>query len=104
VDVTWAVDCSDGETFLYAYITNISALGIFIASRTPPAQDTRVTLRFSPPGEEPFDLVGEVAWINPWRAEGENINPGFGVCFTELTAEQRERMVTLVNTIAYLPG
>jgi len=103
-EVTWAVDGDDGDTFLYASITNISALGIFIASRTPPAVGTAVMLRFTPPGEAEFDLRGEVAWVNPVREDRENINPGFGVRFTELTAEMRERLVSLVRAIAYLPS
>lgn len=102
--VTWAVDCSDGETFLYAYITNISTLGIFIASRTPPPVNTEVTLRFSPPGEGAFEVRGEVAWINPWHLDRENINPGFGVRFVDLEPDMRERLVSLVRAIAYLPA
>jgi type IV pilus assembly protein PilZ len=103
-EVTWAVDCDDGETFLYASITNISALGIFIATRAPPAVGTSVTLRFTPPGEGEFDLRGEVAWVNPVRTDRDNINPGFGVRFVDLTPEMRERLVALVHAIAYLPS
>lgn len=103
VDVDWAVDCSDGDTFLYSFITNISEMGIFIATREPPVLGTRLTLRFSPPGEEELALSGEVAWVNPWRESGDNLNPGFGVRFVELTPEQRERLVSIVHAIAYLP-
>ena len=102
-DVTWAVDCECGDTFLYSYITNISAMGIFIASLTPPSPGTRLTLRFTPPGKDAFEIQGEVAWINPWREDGENINPGFGVRFIGLDASLRERVVDLVRAIAYLP-
>lgn len=102
-DVTWAVDCDDGETFLYSYITNISAMGIFISSRDPLAVGTRVNLRFAPTGEEPMDLAAEVTWVNPWRDEGENLNPGFGVRFVALPPEARERLVSIIHAIAYLP-
>lgn len=104
VDVTWSVDCDDGENFLYAEIANISALGIFISTRTPPAAGASVALRFTPPGERPFELNGVVAWVNPWRPSGDNLNPGFGVRFTELTPDMRERLVSLVHAIAYLPS
>lgn len=103
IDVTWAVDCEAGETFLYSYIRNISAMGIFIASLSPPAVGTPMTLKFAPPGESPFDLKGEVAWINPWHEDRDNPNPGFGVRFIDLTPEMRERLVALVHAIAYLP-
>lgn len=104
VEVAWAVDCDDGETFLYASITNISTLGIFIATRFPPPVGTVVSLRFTPPGEWAFELSGEVAWVNPVHDDRENINPGFGVRFMALSPEMRERLVALVHAIAYLPS
>lgn len=104
VDVgNWDVDCTDGDNFLYSYITNISEMGIFIHSRTPPDIDRPLRLRFTAPGEEAMDLEGVVAWINSYRPNGENLNPGFGVHFTNLAPEQRERLVALVHAIAYLP-
>ena len=104
VDVAnWEVDCNDGENFLYSYITNISEMGIFISTRDPPQRDRPVRLRFAAPGEEAMELEGEVAWVNPFREHGENLNPGFGVRFTNLSPEQRERLVALVHSVAYLP-
>ena len=104
VDVAnWEVDCADGENFLYSYITNISEMGIFIHSQAPPDMERPLRLRFNAPGEESMDLEGYVAWVNPYRPNGENLNPGFGVRFTNLTPEQRERLVALVHAIAYLP-
>ena len=99
----WAVDFQSGDTFLYSYIQNISAMGIFVYSEKPLAVGSQITLKFAPPGEEPFELVGEVAWVNPYREGGENLNPGMGVRFVELEPETRERLVELVRTIAYLP-
>jgi len=104
IPVDWKVDYQSGETFLYSYITNISAMGIFIYSKEPLPIGARINLNFLPPGEDPFALVGEVAWVNPWHEHGENLNPGMGVRFTELDLEARERLVQLVKTIAYLNG
>ncbi len=101
-DVTWAVDCVASDTFLYASIANISEMGIFVRSEEPLALGTRINLAFAPPGHEPFRLVGEVAWINPMRANGDNPNPGMGVRFIDLTPESRERLVEVVRTIAYV--
>lgn len=103
VDVTWAVDCRAGDTFLYASITNISELGIFVATRNPLEIGTRLILSFSPPGaQEAFILNGVVQWVNPVRALSENLNPGMGVRFVDLTAEDRERLVEAIHTIAYV--
>ena len=102
VPVTFSVDYKHGDTFLFSYITNISAMGIFVRSETPLPPGTLLTLRFAPPGGEPMEIGGEVMWINPFRPEGENLNPGMGVRFVGLTPALRERLVDLVRTIAYL--
>jgi type IV pilus assembly protein PilZ len=101
-DVEWAVDCVAEDTFLYASITNISAMGIFVKTTDPLAIGTRLVLSFAPPGYEPFKLEGEVAWINPLRDNGDNPNPGIGVRFVNLLPDDRERIVEVVRTIAYV--
>ncbi len=101
-DVSVAVDYASGDTFLFAYLTNISEMGIFIRSDTPLPIGTHLELRFTPDGQEPIELGGEVTWVNPYRPFGDNLNPGMGVSFKRLTPELRERIVALVRTVAYL--
>lgn len=102
-DVVWSVDCVTEETFLYATITNISEMGIFVQTIEPLPVGTKLLLRFSP--EDPtlgeFELVGHVQWINPARPSCPN--PGMGVRFSQLTLADRERLVEVIRTIAYLP-
>ncbi len=101
-DAELSVDWACGENFLFSYITNISEMGIFIRSDAPPPIGTLLRLRFSIDGEEPLALDGMVVWINPVRPSGDNLNPGMGVRFSELSPDQRERVVDLVRTVAYL--
>ncbi|MDH5672404.1 MAG: TIGR02266 family protein [Myxococcales bacterium] len=96
------VDYANGDTFLFAYLQNISQMGIFIRTDDPLEVGTNLRLRFPIDGDEPLTLDGEVTWINPYREGGENINPGMGVRFVDLTAERREQVVELVRTVAYL--
>ena len=103
-DVTWAVDCASDDTFLYAYITNVSAMGLFVKTEKPLNVGTRVQLCFAPNGGRPFELSGEVAWINPHHEGGQNPNPGMGIRFLELHADDRERLVETIHTIAYVRG
>ena len=103
VDVEWSVDCETEQTFLYASITNISEMGIFVATHEPLEVGTRLTLRFAMPGEEsPFILLGQVQWVNPIRMLADNPNPGMGIRFVNLSLESRERIVNSVRTIAYV--
>jgi type IV pilus assembly protein PilZ len=101
-DVEWAVDCVASDTFLFASITNISEMGIFVRTTEPLEPGARICLTFSPPGAEGFKLEGRVAWVNPIRPDGDNPNPGMGVKFVNLKLDERERLVEVIRTIAYL--
>lgn len=97
------VDYASEENYLFAYITDISAMGIFVRTVTPEPPGTRLNLRFCPPGLGTLELEGVVIWINPYRpGDRENLNPGMGVKFVDLTLEQRDRLKRLVRTFAYL--
>ena len=99
-DVTWKVDCETEDTFLYAAITNVSEIGIFVMTDCPLEVGTELSLRFSPAGSEEFLLDGIVQWINPQRDGCPN--PGMGVRFSDLTPDDRERLVDVIRTIAYV--
>src|SRR4051794_2762860 len=97
------VDYKSADTFLFAYITDISAMGIFIRTNAPEPPGTLLNLSFTPPGGPQLNLEGRVMWINPFRPGNYgNINPGMGVQFVDLTAPQRDHIVQLVRTFAYL--
>jgi type IV pilus assembly protein PilZ len=103
IEVTWAVDCESKDTFLYASIANISEFGIFVRTQEPLEVGTRLILRFHPPGsDEPFVLHGQVQWVNAVRMLADNLNPGMGIRFVDLTSEARERLIDAVRTIAYV--
>jgi type IV pilus assembly protein PilZ len=104
-DVEWSVDCTaEGDTFLFASIANISAMGIFVCTVMPPPVGTHLRLSFAPPGTDPFVLEGAVVWINRVKKNGDNPNPGMGIRFVSLTPAARERLVEVIKTIAYLRG
>jgi type IV pilus assembly protein PilZ len=97
------VDYRCDDTFHFAYITDLSEMGIFIRTPMPHPPGTRLNLHFAPPGSPAMDLEGEVVWINPHRpAPAESRNPGMGVQFVDLTAGQRDQIMSLVRTFAYL--
>jgi type IV pilus assembly protein PilZ len=101
-DTSISVDYASGETFLFASLGNISAMGIFIRTNEPMPIGTRLRLRFHVDDADALVLDGVVTWINPYKPKGENLNPGMGVRFIELTPDRREQVVALVRTVAYL--
>jgi uncharacterized protein (TIGR02266 family) len=98
------VDYGDKDHFLFAYITDISATGIFIRTNTPEPPGTRLNLRFRPDrADRPLELEGEVIWINPYRpGHAENLNPGMGIRFVDLADDDRARLAELIKTFALL--
>jgi type IV pilus assembly protein PilZ len=98
------VDFAAEDTFLFAYITDLSVMGIFVHTENPEAPGTRLRLRFRPEGtHRPFELRGRVIWINPPRPEDwHGSRPGMGIQFTDLTDDQREDLCLLVRRLAYL--
>ncbi len=92
-----------GGDFLYEYTQNISEGGIFIETREPLPVGTTVEMRFQPPGtEDPVEVKGKVVWINPFRPDDDNPNPGMGIQFSAVTDEEREIVAQVVKAIAYL--
>ena len=102
IQVMLEVDYRAADTFLFAYITDISAMGIFVRTAQPEPPGTHLYLRFTPPsGQEPIECEGDVIWINPPR-DGKSASPGMGIQFTDLADDQRRSIVELVRTFAWL--
>ena len=99
------VDYGNADNFLFAYIRDISETGIFIRTNAPEEPGTLLNLRFKPNDgvRQLLQLEGEVLWVNGLRpGDADNINPGMGVQFVGLTAENRFRLVEYIKTFAYL--
>ena len=96
------VDYRADDTFLYAYITDISAMGIFVQTNTPEPVGTRLNLCFRLDGRL-MELEGEVTWINPERPDDPSgRNPGMGIRFTNLEDQNRADLMRMVRTFAFL--
>lgn len=97
------VDYASEENYLFAYITDISATGIFVRTTTPEAPGTHLNLRFSSEHTEHIEAEGEVIWVNPYRpGTPDNLHPGMGIRFVSLDSELRDRLLELIRRFAYL--
>ena len=101
VAVCLEVDYRCDDTFLFAYITDMSAMGIFIQTNSPKPPGTLLNLRFRTKDGKRLDVQGRVIWINQPHG-ADSINPGMGVQFVDLTAGEREQIMAMVRTFAYL--
>ena len=105
------VDYASEENYLFAYITDISATGIFVRTTTPEAPGTHLNLRFASPEAEDaedsdaghIEVEGEVIWVNPYRpGKPDNLHPGMGIRFVGIDNELRDRLFELIRRFAYL--
>ncbi len=108
------VDYASEENYLFAYITDISATGIFVRTTTPEQPGTHLNLRFelpAPDGKsgpdrgrgEKIEVEGEVIWINPYRPGApDNLHPGMGIRFVGLDDDVRQQLLELIRRFAYL--
>jgi uncharacterized protein (TIGR02266 family) len=97
------VDYASEDNYLFAYITDISATGIFIRTTTPEEPGTHLNLRFTAAVETALEIEGQVIWVNPYRpGTPDNLHPGMGVRFVGLDDELRHRLLELIRRFAYL--
>lgn len=97
------VDYASEENYLFAYITDISATGIFVRTTSPEEPGTHLNLRFGADKAGPIECEGEVIWVNPFRPGAmDNLHPGMGIRFSELDDELRQRLLELIRRFAYL--
>jgi type IV pilus assembly protein PilZ len=99
------VDVDAQGTFLFAEITDISSMGIFIHADEVPPTGTVLTLVFGRPKNledgqtfSPFRLQGEVVWTT---SKHGNRAAGMGAKFLHLPDDERRRLMDMVNAIAY---
>jgi type IV pilus assembly protein PilZ len=78
--------------------------GLFIESFAPLAVGTKLTLAFTLPEspDEWLSAKGGIAWVCP-KADQYTFSPGMGVRFTEIAVETRNRVLSLVHSVKYIP-
>lgn len=85
------------NSFFADYTKNISKGGTFIKTKKPLPVGTQFLFKLTVPHREnPFELLGEVAWA---RAEGDD--PGMGIRFVYSTDGQRAEFEGVVEKMMF---
>lgn len=92
------------DTFLFEYTSNVSRGGIFLATRNPLPVGTKMNLRFSLPGSRRrvIEVTGKIAWVNEYKPGKQNLNPGMGIEFVDLSEHDRKLITNLIKRKALL--
>lgn len=79
------VTLEGSHNFYMGFTENISEGGLFVATHRykPIGSPIRLTLRL-PAAAEPIEVLGEVRWVREAN-EANNVPPGMGVCFHEIS-------------------
>ncbi len=85
-----------------AFIVNINVLGAYLAFDEQPALGQHCACRFSlPDSSRDVHVTGVVAWLNPRQQHPvHSLPPGFGLRFSDLSADDRVRIEAIVRDYA----
>jgi uncharacterized protein (TIGR02266 family) len=91
VQKTLSLTYKDKQSFVKAYVGNVSSSGLFIKTPTPLKQGEKFQLRLQLPDvPEPLRISCEVAWARN-QAQSSDKNPaGMGVKFIEMSRKDKE--------------
>jgi uncharacterized protein (TIGR02266 family) len=92
------VDFCSQDMFLYAFVADLSALGLFILSGNPHPVGSKLRLNFFLPGDEqPLEAEGVVRWVSPIGP-----TPGMGVEFTSIAPDVVEKLTAVLEQLAHV--
>lgn len=99
-NVKWPVNIVvDGE-IISGETADISREGVNINCDDPLPMDQDLELRIAPPGAEVIHLIGRVVWADLSGIDGENNAVGMGLCFMEVSEDDRSFFEEVVETFA----
>jgi len=101
------VDYQSDDTYVYSFSADLSEMGIFVRTHAPYPAGTQLRLTFRVHGEQAIEAEGRVVWVADAKDEDAAAPmpagpPGMGLEFVQLSASQRERILDLVRSFAYL--
>jgi uncharacterized protein (TIGR02266 family) len=91
------VNLESEHNFYTGFTENISTGGLFIATRDLLPIGTQTQMTFSLSGSSQLITLVEVRWHRLEQASDENISPGMGVRFLDLTPEQQASINAFID-------
>ncbi len=96
-DVVVRVDYQTVDDLFSEFASNINEGGVFVATESPQAVGTSVSLQFTLPGiEDPLEVAGTVVHLT---GDDTSEPPGMGIEFEDLDGEARQRINTIVRRL-----
>ena len=95
-----AVIFQDGDSFVKAYVKDVSRGGLFIGTDNPLGEGEKFSLRLRVPGMSEYMQVScKVAWAKSKQGDKDTRSAGMGVEFLEMTRENLEILEQYTKTL-----
>ena len=101
VEVRWPIKILTGDGTVEGETLNISLDGISISCDEPLALNKIFTLSIEPLGQSVLELRGKIIWSDSYGIEGGS-SYAVGVCFVEISEEDRHRFNKFSELVTYL--
>ena len=96
INIELLVDYNSDGNFFFDFCKDLGVGGLFIASKSPQDVGERIELIFTvPDSKETIMVEGVVMWVQ--KPGPKESNPGMGVQFTSLEAENRKSLQDFVK-------
>jgi Tfp pilus assembly protein PilZ len=102
IEVTWPVAVFAEHGTIEGETRNISIGGLAISCDEPLRLNESYRISISPPNHSAVGISGKVIWSDLYGIEDDDTTVGMGVCFVEISDEDRNYLEEVVT--AHLKG
>ena len=100
IEVSWPVAVFAEHGTIEGETRNISIDGLAVFCEEPLRLNESYRISISPPDHPAVGITGKVVWSDLYGIEGDDTTVGMGVCFVEISEEDRGYLEEVVT--AYL--
>jgi hypothetical protein len=97
IDVRWPVAVMSDQGTIKGETRDISSEGVAIFCDEPLRLDASYHIAVTPPEHAALDITGRVIWSDLYGMEDGNTAVGMGICFVELSGEDRGLLKQIVS-------
>ncbi len=97
-EVRWPVTVFIGDDKFTGETINISIDGFSICCETPLHIDQDYRILIQPPDHPIINITGKAIWSNLYGVDDKNTTVGMGICFVEISKNNRDFFNDIIST------
>ena len=98
-EVRWPIKVDKHGAIIEGETKNIAADGIAICCDEPLPLNEVVSISIEPQDQQPIEVYGKVIWSDVYGIDDKNKTYGIGVCFVQISKQDRSRYSELVSVL-----